>query len=209
MYRLGELSDARRKAIGSGMLIAGVLGLILGVIWIHWSSIPVTQTVNGVQEPVVVDFLNWWPRGKFWKGAGYLIVLGATTLALLGAIFLWVLNQKMTWARATMAAFITFIALVFYFGMVPSEWLNFAQTDLDWSSQREFVVLPPWLLLGNEVSISYAAVKDTIQMTYSLGLLAVGAILAIQIQKIKDGRPATAAPVERTSPYGRPLVKGD
>lgn len=209
MYRLGELTDARRKQIGSGLLIAGMLGLILGVIWIHWSSIPVTETVDGVEMPVVVDFLNWWPRGMFWKGAGYLIVLGATTFALIGATFLWVLNQKMTWARATFAAFIMFISLVFYFGIVPSEWLNFAQTDLDWSSQREFVLLPPWLLLGNEVSISYAAVKDSIQMGYSLGLLAVGAVLAIQIQKIKEGRPATAAPAEKTSPYGRPLVKGD
>ena len=208
MYRLGELSDARRKLIGSGMLIAGVLGLILGVIWIHWSSIPVTETVDGVEMPVVVDYLNWWPRGKYWKAVGYLIVLGATTLALLGATFLWVLNQKMTWARATAAAFITFVALVFYFGIVPSEWLNFAQTDLDWSSQRVFLAIPPWLVLGNEVAISYAAVKDSIQMGYSLGLLAVGAVLAIQIQKIKEGRPASAAPAEKKSPYGRPLVRG-
>ena len=164
--------------------------------------------MNGVEMPVVVDYLNWWPRGTVWKAIGYLIVLGATTLALLGATFLWILNQKMTWARATFAAFITFIALVFYFGMVPSEWLNFAQTDLDWSSQRQALVIPPVLVLGNSVEISYAAIKDTIQMTYSLGMLAVAAVLAIQIQKIKEGRPASAAPAEKKSPYGRPLVRG-
>lgn len=209
MYRLGELSVARRKMIGGSLLILGILGLVLGVIWIHWSSIPRTEIVNGVEVEIVVDYLNWFPRGRFWKAAGYLIVLGATTLALVGAVFLWVLNQKMTWARAAVAALITFIALVFYFGIVPSEWLNFAQTDLDWSSQREAVVLPPWLVLGNEVSISYAAIKDSIQAGYSLTLLALAGILALQIQKMKDGRPASADPSERRSPYGRPLVKGN
>lgn len=209
MYRLAELSDGRRRTIGGGMLTLGILGLILGVIWIHWSQLPQTEIVDGVEVPVVVDFLNWWPRGKFWKGAGYLVVFGSTTLVLVGAVFLWVLNQKMTWARSTLAAFITFIALVFYFGMVPSEWLNFAQTDLDWSSQRVAVSVPPWLVLGNQVDISYGAIKDSIQMGYSLGLLGLAGFLAIQIQRIKEGRPASAAPVEKRSPYGRPLVKGN
>ena len=208
MYRLGELSDARRKLIGSGLLIAGVLGLVLGVIWIHWSSLPVNQTVDGVEVPYVVDYLNWWPRGTFWKGAGYLIVLGSTTIAFIGATFLWVLNQKMTWARATAAGMISWLALVFYFGMVPSEWLNFAQTNLDWSSQRVAVTIPPVLILGNTVDISWAVVKDSISMGYHLVMLGVAAVLALQIQKIKDGRPASAAPVEKKSPYGRPLVKG-
>jgi hypothetical protein len=84
MYRLAELSDARRRRIGGGLLFLGLAGLVLGVIWIHWSSLPQTETVNGVEVPVVVDYLNWWPRGLLWKGAGYLVVLGATTMALVG-----------------------------------------------------------------------------------------------------------------------------
>jgi hypothetical protein len=93
--------------------------------------------------------------------------------------------------------------------MAPSEWLNFAQTDLDWSSQRQAIVLPPFLVLGNDVAISWAAIKDSIQMGYSLGLLGFAGVLAIQIQRMKDGRPAGAPPVEKKSPYGRPLVKGN
>ncbi len=208
MYRLGELSDVRRRRIGGGLLTLGVLGLVLGVIWIHWSSFPQAELVNGVETPVVVDFLNWWPRGTLWKGLGYLVVLGASTLVLVGATFLWVLNQEMTWARATVAALIAWVALVFYFGMVPSEWLNYAQTDLDWSSQRVAVSIPPFLVLGNSVDISWAAIKDSIQMGYSLGLLGFAGFLAIQIQKIKEGRPVSAAPAEKKSPYGRPLVRG-
>ena len=209
MYRLGELSDSRRKTIGGVLLIAGLLGLILGFVWIHWSSLQETEMVNGVEVPVVVDYLDWWPRGTIWKGLGYLVVLGATTIALVGATFLWVLNQKMTWARATAAAVIAWIALVFYFGMVPSEWLNFAQTDLDWSSQRVALRIPPFLVLGNVVEISWAVLKDLIQVGYSTTMLVGAAVLALQIQKIKDGRPASATPVEKKSPYGRPLVRGN
>lgn len=200
MYRLGELSDARRRRIGGGLLILGLLGLVLGVIWIHWSSLPPEQELG---------FLDWWPRGTIWKGIGYLVVLGATTMALVGATFLWVLNQTMTWARAAVAALITWLALVFFFGMVPSEWLNYAQTDLDWSPQRVAVTIPPFLVLGNDVAISWAAVKDSISMGYHIVMLGAAAVLAIQIQKIKEGRPASAAaPPEKKSPYGRPLVKG-
>ncbi|HEX9763510.1 MAG TPA: hypothetical protein VGA97_10465 [Acidimicrobiia bacterium] len=209
MYRLGELSDGRRKQIGSALLVLGLLGLTIGVIWIHWASIPETELVDGVEVPVVVDFLNWFPRGIWWKAAGYLIVMGSTTMSLVGATFLWVLNQRMTWARATVAALITWVALVFFFGMVPSEWLNFATTDLEWSSQRVAVEIPPFLVLGNTVDISWAAIRDSVQMGYSLGMLGVAAVLGLQIQKIKDGRPAKAAPAELVSPYGRPLVRGD
>jgi hypothetical protein len=191
------------------MLTLGILGLILGVIWIHWSSLPQTEMVDGVEVPVVVDFLNWWPRGIWWKAAGYLIVLGSTTIAIVGALFVWVLNQKMTWARATVAALIAWVTLVFFFGMVPSEWLNFAQTDLDWSGQRVALVIPPALVLGNDVEISFAVLKDSISMGYHIVMLGAAGFLAIQIQKIKEGRPASAAaPAEKKSPYGRPLVKG-
>ena len=56
-------------------------------------------------------------------------------VAIVGALFVWVLNQKMTWARAPFASIVTWIKLVIFFGIVPSEWLNYAQTDLDWSGQ--------------------------------------------------------------------------
>lgn len=209
MYRLGELTDRRRKAIGSGLLLLGVLGLVVGVVWIHWSSLPETELIDGVDVVVTVDYLNWFPRGTVWLGIGYLIVLGATTFALVGATFLWVLNQRMTWARATVAAMITWLALLFFFGIAPSEWLTFAQTELDWSSQRIALVIPPALVLGNTIEISYAVLKDSISMGYHIALLGFGAVFGIQIQKIKAGRPAGAQPPERKSPYGRPLVKGD
>jgi hypothetical protein len=41
-------------------------------------------------------------------------------------------------------------------------------------------------------------------------MLGVAAVFALQVQKIKEGRPASAAaPAEKKSPYGRPLVRGN
>jgi hypothetical protein len=209
MYRLGELSDKRRRKIGSALLLLGVFGLLLGVVWIHWSSLSETELIDGVDVVVTVDYLNWFPRGPIWLGIGYLIVLGATTFALVGAAFLWVLNQRMTWARATVAAMISWLALLFFFGIVPSEWLTYAQTELKWSAQTVALVIPSILVLGNTIEISYAVLKDSISMGYHIVMLGVGAVLAVQIQKIKEGRPPSAQPSEQKSPYGRPLVKGD
>jgi hypothetical protein len=128
-------------------------------------------------------------------------------MLVVGALLLFVLNQRMTWARAVFAAFVTWMELVIIFGMVPSEWLNFAQTDLDWS-ERIAVTIPPLLVLGNTVELSYAVLKDSISMGYHIVMLVFAAVFTLQLQKMKQGAPATADKPESRSPYGRPLVKG-
>ena len=200
MYRLAELSDSRRKTIGWGLLGLGFVGLVVAVIWIHYTSLPPEQDAG---------IFDWIPRNHLLKGVGYLIVFGASQMLVVGALFVWVLNQRMTWARALFASFVTWIELVIIFGMVPSEWLNFAQTDLDWSSQRVAVTIPPVLVLGNDVQLSWAAIKDSISMGYHLVMLAAAAVFALQLQKMKKGPPASADKAPPRSPYGRPLVRGE
>jgi hypothetical protein len=207
MYRLAELSDSRRKSIGWGLLGLGFLALVVAVIWIHFSSLPQTEIVDGAEVPLVVDQFNWVPRGPVWKGLGYVTSFAASQMLVVGALLLFVLNQKMTWARAVFAAFVTWLELVIIFGMVPSEWLNFAQTDLDWS-ERIAVTIPPLLVLGNTVELSYAVLKDSISMGYHIVMLVFAAVFTLQLQKMKQGAPATADKPESRSPYGRPLVKG-
>lgn len=200
MYRLAELSDSRRKSIGWGLLGLGFVALVVGVIWIHYSSL-----ASGEDGGI----FDWIPRGAIWKGLGYLVVFAASQMLIIGALFIWVLNQRMTWARALFAAFISWIELVIIFGMVPSEWLNFAQTDLDWSSQRVALTIPPVLVLGNDVQLSYAAIKDSISMGYHLVMLGAAAVFVLQLQKIKKGPPASADKAPPRSPYGRPLIRGE
>jgi hypothetical protein len=209
MYRLAELSDNRRKSIGWGLLGVGLVTLVIAVVWIHYSSFSETHIVDGQEVPLVLDQFDWVPRGWLSKGIAYLASFAASQMLVVGGLFVWVLNQKMTWARALFAAFVTWIELVLIFGIVPSEWLNFAQTDLDWSSQRTAVAIPSWLILGNEVNISWAAIKDSISMGYHIVMLGAAAVFTIQLQKMRQGRPASAEATQPRSPYGRPLVRGE
>lgn len=208
MYRLAELSDSRRKSIGWSMLGVGTLLLAVAVWWIHFSSFPQTEIVDGVEVDVVLTSFDWVPRGWYWKALGYVAAFVASQLILAGAALIWVLNQKLTWSRAMFAAFLSWIELVLLFGIVPSEWLNLAQTDLDWSSQRVAVTIPPFLVLGNEIDISWAVVKDLISTGWHLVMIPAVAIFALQVQRMYDGRPASAEKAEPKSPYGRTLVKG-
>lgn len=213
MYRLGELNASQRLTYGSVMLGVGALLMVVAVVVVHWAKIPSAEFVDGEFVPVVVDYLNWMPRGIWWKALGYIIAFGASQLMIVGGAFVFVLGRKMTWAVASIAAFLAWIEMVLIFAIVPSEWLNFSQTDLDWSSQRLVPGLdpiPPFLVLGNEISISWAVVKDAISGTYNLVALAAAAVFAFKIQDVYSGRPASSEQqATATSPYGRTLVKGN
>jgi hypothetical protein len=63
--------------------------------------------------------------------------------------------------------------------------------------------------LGNEVELSYAAIKDSISMGYHIVMLVAAAVFVLQLQKMKQGRPASAEREAPTSPYGRPLIRGE
>lgn len=213
MYRLGELTPSQRTTSGSAMLALGFVAMVVAVVVVHWAQFPVEELVDGEFVPFEVDYLNWMPRGMWWKALGYLIAFGASQLMLVGAALLFVLGRKMSWAVAAIAATLAWMELVIIFGIVPSEFLNFSQTDLDWSSQR-FVPgldpVPSFLVLGNDISISWAVIKDSISMGYNLAMLVLGGLFAYKIQDVYSGRPESAAtPDEITSPYGRTLVKGD
>jgi hypothetical protein len=113
----------------------------------------------------------------------------------------------MTWARAAFTAFLAWIELVIIYGIVPSEWLNLSQTDLDWSPQKIALTIPPWLMLGNEVSLSFAALKDAISGAYHVVTLGAAAVFAVRVQQLNKPRKVADKPVP-VSPYGRPLIKG-
>lgn len=211
MYRLAELTDSQRLRAGTALLLLGTLVLGVAVVWVHFAQLPENEFIDGAFVPLVVepDIFNRIPRGWLPKGIGYLVAFGASQMMVLGAFFIWVLNKPMTWARASIAATLTWLEMVLLFGVVPSEWLNLSQTDLDWSPQNVAFTIPSWIVLGNDVDISFAAVKDAISAGYNTTLLAVAPVFAVMVQKIKEGRPAAKQADAQTSPYGRTLKKAD
>lgn len=209
MYRLGELTEQQRSRYGWGLMVLGTVLMAVAVLVVHYANFPQTEFVDGVEQPLVLGEFNWMPRGWLPKAIGYLVVFGASQMLIIGACLAFILGRPMTWSRAAFAGLLAWFELVIIFGIVPSEWLNLSQTDLDWSNQRVALTIPPWLVLGNSVEISWAVIKDSISMGYNLVMLGAAAVFAYKLQDLGKGKPAKAEKPEQISTYGRPLVRGD
>ena len=189
-------------------MLVGTLLLAVGVVIAHYAAFPETELIDGVEVPLQVDYLGWIPRGWLWVTIGQIIGFVGSQFMVVGALFLWFVGRKLTWARATFGAFIAWIQLVLYFGVVPSEWLNLTQGPLEFTDQRIAFTIPSWLVLGNQVDVSLAAIKDAVSGTYNLIMLGIAIVIGYKIQDWGKARPE-AEKKKRKSVYGRPLVKGD
>ncbi len=196
--------EGEAPEIGSFVVADDVRGTV--------QSVEADEAQEGVfraEVAVQVDFLGWIPRGWLWVTLGQLVAFAGVQLMIFGAAMLWVANRRLTWARATFAAFLVWIEMAFIFGIVPSEWLNLTQGPLEMTSQRIAFGIPSWLVLGNEVNVSFGALKDAVSAGYNTMMLLVAAVFAYKLQ---DWRKAAAEPIEerpKISPYGRPLVRSD
>ncbi len=206
--RLASMDIQVRNRLSWAMMSVGIVALALGTIWAHYALFPNTIVESGVEIAVEVDYLGWIPRGWVSVTIGQLVAFSGSQFMILAAILLWVADKKMTWARAGFLAWLVFLELVLIYGVVPSEWLNLTQGPLGWTRQRIAFQIPPWLVLNNTIEISYAVIKDAVSGTYHIVMLAVSFWFGYRIQDWGKKKPAEAVE-SQTSPYGRPLVKGD
>ena len=169
-----------------------------------------------VDLAVDVDTFGWIPRDCLLKGAdwclpwftvGHLVAFGGSQLMLLGVVIAVILGRRMTWSLAALAAFVSMLELVLLLGTVASEWLNLAQGPLNWNEQNDAFNIWPPLVLGNQVGVSWGAIKDFVSINYNMGALTFIILFARWIQRFRGPIPE-ARPSELVSPYGRPLVKG-
>lgn len=202
LHRLSSMTDERRTTLAWMLMGAGVVLLGIGVFFAHAGFAPEPTPENGF-------YLDWVPREWWVFTAGQLVALAGSQLLLAGAALAWIANQPMTWARALGAAWLAFMELVILWGIVPSEWLNLTQGPLGWTNQQVLFTIPPWLVLGNEVSISYAVLKDAIAGGYHIASLGLVIFAAIYLQKWGKTEPTVKDLAESSSPYGRPLRQGE
>ena len=95
--------------------------------------------------------------------------------------------------------------VIILLGIVPNEFLGLTQGTLAWTDQKILFTIPSWLVLNNEVSISYAAVKDIITAGYSTTVLIAVAVGAYQLQE--RAKRADQPKPQVVSSYGRPVVR--
>lgn len=204
------MTEQKRRRIGIAGVVIGFVLLVVGVAIAHFTGLPVEDSVG---RPIY----SWIPRCMFFESdpdtcwalpmTGSLIAVLGSQIGIAAIVFGWIYERKLTWALATVGAFLLTLELIILLGIVPNQWLNLAQGTLDWSERRIVFTVPKWLVLNNNVAISFAALKDMIVAGYSTTVLIAAAVIAYQWQE-RDRRRARKAAATTTSLYGRPVVKG-
>lgn len=193
--------EQRRIVIGILGVVAGLLVTAVGVAIAHFTNLPTHHPITN--QPILPAV----PRGWQFVTLGQIVAFVGSQIAVFAFLYGWILDQPLSWARAGVASLIAWLELVFLLGVIPSEWLNLTQGPLEWTAQKRLLTIPRWLVLNNDVGISLAAVKDAVSGGWFLLVTAGLIVFTYRLQERGKRPPAPARPP--TSPYGRPLVKGD
>lgn len=134
------------------------------------------------------------------------------TAVMMGIVF-WVAkrrppNQPLTWAEAFLAAvFVTSLLLVVY-GIVPNQWLLWADNELNWRKDTFFFGETGIQFFGRgRILIPKEVLRDIIATVIYVVALVANIFLWLWWQKRGKAKPASAESKE--SAFGRPiLVRG-
>lgn len=122
-------------------------------------------------------------------------------------------GTPMTWGEAFVAATFMFALMLMLYGIVPNQWLLWADTELGWRSDSFGIPTPFGRLFEDGITfggrgrimISALVIRDLIAGgIYAVAF--VGQIIAWKKWQTRGRKPAAVATVE-TSAFGRPIVK--
>jgi hypothetical protein len=156
---------------------------------------------------------------KVFTSAQTVIVWG-TALALIGHGLLMVASGKArdadvpaTWAECFAGAVGTFAMFVVGYAIVPSEWLNYANSYIQWGDNTKFVWKSNQNMLFLPIhwpfSLDFPALRDIVVAVIYVAFLGINLKLWVMWQRRHEVREqaalaSEAAPVRR-SRFGRPL----
>jgi hypothetical protein len=156
-----------------------------------------------------------------------MVALVASTLILVaGIVVVFLVGSRrppgtpVTWGEALVASTFVFGLMLLAYGIVPNQWLSYADRELLWRPDRILAaVSAKWPIIHTgtnaaaeaaagrgRITITYQAVRDIIAAGIYIVLLGLHVALWVKYQK-RGRRPAVAGEVERTSTFGRPVVK--
>ncbi len=180
-------------------MVVGSAILMVGVFIAHFTGLSETDNLGREIYPAI-------PRGWQFVLVGQLTALAGSQILMVAIVLGWLWDQEMTWARANIGALLFTTEMIIVFGIVPNEWLGLTQGTFEWTSQRVAFEIPSWLMLNNEVAVSYGAIKDAVSGGYSATMLGVLLVGVYQYQEWK--KKAKTPKPQPVSTYGRPVVKG-
>jgi len=183
-------------------LVAVVVGIIVAIAAAAFVHAADAEPLNELGE----EIYTWAPRGWIPATIGQLVSLGGVLLAMGGITLAFIYDRPMTWARAALGATLFVGLMTILFGVVPNQYLTITQADLEWTPQKIFVTIPPWLVLSNEISVSFEALKDMLLQGYMITML-IGVPVFIWWWQGHQQRKDEPKPPP-VSAYGRPMEVG-
>lgn len=144
--------------------------------------------------------------------------VGSFLVAILGmgAIVLWgkrrPVGAPLTWGEAIPGATFCFALMLWVYGVVPNQWLQWANNELEWNSAKVLVKSDQFTFFGDTVrlppfSMSYETLSHIIVSgIYGLFLGLHVAMWAYWNDRSKKAEAQKQRELE-PSTYGRPLVK--
>jgi hypothetical protein len=156
---------------------------------------------------------DWWNPGKFpiWNQA-FLFSFVLSTVMAFAAVPYAKRRPKGTsvsWGEAMLGSVYVFGVMFIAFGVVPHQYIDYADKNLGWSKSLviygPFDLLKPKVLGGNfPFTATYEAVRDTVVVLIHVWYFGLILFLWKVWQGRGDAKPGTAI---ATSTYGRPLVR--
>jgi hypothetical protein len=136
--------------------------------------------------------------------------VGSFLLSLLmGASIVWYSRRRpvgapLSWGEAMVAAAYVYFIMFWVYGVVPHQWLTYAQNELRWRSDA--LIVGP----GSTGMFEWSPIAMSKQTAGDLIVVLIyGFYLAAQVAlwAVWQGRGKKAPAEVETSTYGRPLVK--
>jgi len=136
------------------------------------------------------------------------------TVALVGVILAYTKHRPVgtpvTWGEAMFGAMIVFFGMFWIYGVVPHQWLAWADNELNWRTDKLFVG-PGGILRAQAqggsfpFTITYVVIRDIIAS--GIYVVAVAGQVALWMIWQNRGKKAEAAEAVELSSFGRPLVR--
>jgi len=194
-------TEAQRRYVRVGVLlmVAGTALALAAAFVVHLIGLPKVNSFG-------VELYSAVPRGWVPNIIAQSVSLTGVLIAMAGMTLAFLYKRELTWARATIGAFLFTSLMMILFGVIPNEFLTLTQSTLDWSGLKQWVTIPKWLVFGNDVSLSAAAIKDIIGQGY-IGTVTAAIVIFMWKWQDHQKKLAEEGPPPVVSRYGRPVSK--
>ena len=114
------------------------------------------------------------------------------------------MGTPITWGEAMFGSMVVFLAIFLIYGVVPHQWLAYADNELGW--RKDKIVMGPGDLFDRALpfTLTYEAIRDFI----AVGIYVVALGVQIALWAMWQNRGKSKPKEIPTSAFGRPLVKG-